>query len=136
MKRFIPKFLGCFYFAVFCYYVHLSIMKYMKGATKYESKFVDDDKVQYPSLSVCPKYTFKKTSVTRTLLITNESISQKINLVRENIWKKDDVFSFVNHPGIFGQGYPCVTLNDGTDPGKPCTFPVRYCQIIELQDKV
>ena len=130
MKQFIPKFLGCFYFAVFCYYIHLSIVKYMKSATKSESEFVEDDIVQFPSLSVCPKYTFKETSVTRKLLISNESVGQKINLVRENIWKKDDVFYFVNHPGIFGPGFPCVTLNDGTDPGNPCSFPVRYPQAI------
>ena len=59
-------------------------------------------------------------------LFENGSLAYKKKLAMENIWSKSEVFHFVSHPGMFGMAYPCVTTNDGSDPGKPCYFPFRY----------
>ena len=125
MKYFIQKFLGCFYFGVFSYFIYLSIGKYLLGSTKYSPIVKTVDKVQYPSISVCPKFTFKEATATTELLSNNMSLDEKKSLALEKSWKKGEVFHFVSHPGIRGLNFPCVTLNDGTDPGKPCHFPIR-----------
>ena len=125
MKYLVQKLLGCFYFGVFAYYIYFSIEKYLQGRTKYVSHVDDAEQVQYPSISVCPKYTFKEATVTTDLMSTNMSLNEKKRLALENIWKKEEVFHFLSHPGIRGLRFPCVTRNDGTDPGKPCHFPIR-----------
>ena len=88
----------------------------MKDTTKYETNFVESRKVLYPSVSICTKYTFKSATVNREMFAENKSLEEQKSFVMGKIWKKDEVFTFVNHPGIFGLSFPCVTLNDGTDP--------------------
>ena len=125
MKFFFGKLILVFYLGLFCFFIHLSIDKYMRGSTKFEMDFVESKKLLYPSVSICPKYTFKSATVNREMFAENKSLEEQKSFVMGKIWKKDEVFNFVNHPGIFGLSFPCVTLNDGTDPGKPCHFPYR-----------
>ena len=125
MKYFFGKLILAFYLGLFCFFIHLSINKYMKGTTKFETNFVESKELLYPSVSVCPKYTFKSPTVNRAIFKENKSLEEQKMFVMGKIWKKDEVFHFVNHPGIFGLSFPCVTLIDGTDPGKPCHFPLR-----------
>ena len=84
----------------------MSIKKFMKGTTKFETSFVESKELLYPSVSVCPKYTFKSTTVNREILDQNKSLEEQKNFVMEKIWKKEEVFYFVNHPGIFGLRFP------------------------------
>ena len=110
---------------MFSYYISQSVIRFFDGRTTYYSSVVDVEQVQYPSISVCSKNTFRENNVTDVLLSTNVSFNDKKMLALETIWKKSEVFYFVSHPGISGMRYPCVTLNDGTDHGKPCHFPIR-----------
>ena len=96
-----------------------SIEKYLAAKTDYDATTIDVDEIQYPSISVCRKYAMDNIDAFPKLL-TNDSLTSKKKLVFENIWGKDDVFHFVSHPGIFGLKCPCLTTNEGTDPGKPC----------------
>ena len=96
-----------------------SIEKYLAAKTDYDATTIDVDEIQYPSISVCRKYAMDNIDAFPKLL-TNDSLTSKKKLVLENIWGIDDVFHFVSHPGIFGLKCPCLTTNEGTDPGKPC----------------
>ena len=113
------------HFVMFSYYIFQSVKRYFHGRTTYHSSVVNVEQVQYPSISVCSKNTFRGNNVTDVLLSNNVSFNDKKMLALENIWKKNELFYFLSHPGISGMRYPCVTLNDGTDPGKPCHFPIR-----------
>ena len=81
----------------------------------------------YPSVSVCKKYTFDIyldnlfEDGTANLTVVKE-------LVIENSWNVEEVFYFLTHPTMLGLTFPCTTRLDGTDPGKPCMFPVRNYQ--------
>ena len=124
MKIPIQILLACFYFGIFCYQISLSIQKYLKRSTILQSTLVEEEEVQYPSISVCTKYMFKNGPIAKQLF-SNKSLTEKKMLVLNSVWNKSEVFNFVNHPGMLGLRYPCVTSNDGTDPGKPCSFPFR-----------
>ena len=124
MKVYAQKLLVCFFLGLFSFLFSQSIQKYIRGETSYRSDYVDIEKIQYPSISVCKKYTFEGT-ITSKNLFTNISLADKKKIALDNIWNKSEVFHFVNHPGMFRMTYPCLTTNDGTDPGKPCYFPFR-----------
>ena len=122
MKVPVQKLLACFYFGIFAYQISISILKYHSGRTLYQSNLKEALEIQYPSISVCTKYTFKHGQLT-TQLFSNISLTEKKMLVLNSIWNKTEVFHFVNHPDMFDMRYPCVSRNDGSDPGKPCSFP-------------
>ena len=125
MKVLAHKLLMCLYVGLFSYELSLSIRKWFLGRTKYVSNVVDVEKIQYPSMSICKRVTFNGKEILPKLF-ENGSLAYKKKLAMENIWSKSEVFHFVSHPGMFGMAYPCVTTNDGSDPGKPCYFPFRY----------
>ena len=60
-----------------------------------------------------------------SFIFSNATLTEKKKKIFESIWNKSEVFYFVNHPGMFDMRFPCVTINDGEDPGKPCIFPFR-----------
>ena len=122
MKVPVQKLLAFFYFGIFSYQISVSIMKYLRGRTIYHSNLKDAVQIQYPSISVCTKYTFKNGQITKRLF-SNSSLTKKKMIVLNSLWNKTEVFHFVNHPDMFDMRYPCVTRNDGSDPGKPCDFP-------------
>ena len=124
MRVLTNKLLECLFVGLFCYQFSLSIRKWFQSRTDYRSTIVDVEKIQYPTISVCTKFTFKDKTV-MPKLFENVSLVDKKKLALDNIWKKEEVFNFVSHPGMFGMTYPCVTSNDGTDLGKPCYFPFR-----------
>ena len=53
----------------------------------------------------------------------NHSFAQTNKLVKENVWKRNETFFFVNHPSMKAPGFPCITTADSNDPGRPCSFP-------------
>ena len=124
MKIPIQKLLACFYFGIFCYEISISIEKYLKRSTIFHTTVEEEEEVKYPSISVCAKYMSKHGSIAKQL-DSNKSLTEKKMLVLNSVWNKSEVFHFVSHPGMLGLRYPCVTSNDGTDPGKPCSFPFR-----------
>ena len=125
MKILVNNVLMFLFFGLFCYQMSRSVRKWFNSRTDYGITRVDVDKIQFPSISVCTKLTLKDKEVTPRLF-GNASLTEKKKLALDNIWRKNEVFQFVSHPGIFGMTYPCVTFNDGVDPGKPCHFLYMY----------
>ena len=121
----VHKLLLIFYLGLLSYYISISLMKYFSKTTVYETNLKDASLVLYPSISVCTRYLSKKGVSMAPFLKSNMSLNEKKNLIFENIWNKSEVFYFVNHPEMLGMRFPCVTTNDGDDPGKPCDFPFR-----------
>ena len=122
MKFPVKNLLTCFYFGIFSYTVYISTQKYLERSTTYHSTLKDAEKVEYPSISVCAEYTYKNGSIARKLFC-NKSLTETKALVLNSVWNKGQIFNFVSHPDMFGFRYPCVSINDGSDPGKPCSFP-------------
>ena len=96
----------------------------MKGSKIFLTNTKAISVFQHPSISICPKYMFKKVPFMKQLFSNASNAAKKI-LVDQNRWTKQEVFYFVNHPGMLDLRYPCVTVNDGADPGKPCSFPFK-----------
>ena len=119
------KILLLFYLGLFLYFISTSLVKYFRGTSTYITKLDDATLIQYPSISVCTRYTSKKDPFNKATLYSNLSLNENKKLVSENIWNKSEVFYFVNHPGMLDMRFPCVTINDADDPGKPCSFPFR-----------
>ena len=57
---------------------------------------------------------------------SNLSFVQTRDLVKENVWKRNETFFFVNQASSKKKGYPCMTTKDSSDPGKPCSFPFNW----------
>ena len=129
MKILVNNVLMFLFFGLFWYQMSKSVRKWFNSRTDYGITRVDVDKIQFPSISVCSKFTLKDKEVTPTLFGI-ATPTEKKQLALDNIWRKNEVFQFVSHPGIFGMTYPCVTSNDGLDPGKPCHFPFRWILFI------
>ena len=71
-------------------------------------------------------YVYKK-SIDQ-FLFQNDSITVDAieNLVKENTWKKNETFFFVNYRTPSLDGFPCMTTRDSVDPNKPCIFPAVW----------
>ena len=112
----------CLVVAMFFYTFYGSIEKWHSGRTSFASNVIEVERILYPSITVCKKYALNSNEV-MSKLFADVSLEEKKKLVLENMWNITDVFHFMNHPGMFGLVFPCVTADDGTDPGKPCSFP-------------
>ena len=122
----VHKLLLLFYLGLFCYFISQSVIKVLNGDIMYTTNLKDESYIQYPSISVCTKYTSReKVSQTEAHLYSNKSLNENKKLISKSIWNKSEVFYFVNHPDMLGMRFPCVTMDDGDDPGMPCTFPFR-----------
>ena len=62
------------------------------------------------------------------LFFRNESITvaEIGEIVKENVWRRNETFYFVNFPSDSDGGYPCITSRDSIDPNKPCSFPFYW----------
>ena len=125
----VHKLLLLFYLGLFCYFISQSVIKVLSGDIMYTTNLKDSTFIQYPSISVCTKYTSREivshTEGAKAHLYSNKSLIENKKSISESIWNKSEVFYFVNHPDMLGMRFPCVTMNDGDDPGMPCTFPFR-----------
>ena len=126
----VHKLLFLFYLGLFCYFISMCVIKLLRHDTVYITNLEDATYIQYPSISVCTRYTSKiackrREDCTAPVLYSNKSLNENKKIISESIWNKSEVFYFVNHPGMLGMRFPCVTMNDGDDPGKPCKFPFR-----------
>ena len=79
--------------------------------------------IQYPSVSVCTEYTFKK--YIDEEILSNLSMSETKNLVKSVLWKRNETFYFVNQKFENRSEFPCMTISESKDPGRPCSFPFR-----------
>ena len=82
--------------------------------------------VQYPAISVCVDNAYKDGF--DDLFFRNNSISVKEveEIVKENVWKRNETLYYVNFPSDNNPGYECMTSRDSYDPNKPCLFPFYY----------
>ena len=46
--------------------------------------------------------------------------------LHQNTWSRHKLFYFMTHAKMSDRSFPCTTLEGGTDPGKPCSFPYVY----------
>ena len=115
----------CTYLLCFLYTVIISTQKFMEGRKIQEDSKTKLSSLQYPSVSVCVEYTYKK-YIDDDLTSVNFTMEQVENLVKSKVWKRNETFYFVNHKTSARDDYPCMTRNDSSDPGRPCTFPFQY----------
>ena len=103
-----------------------SISKYMEGTVAVSWQQFDILDVQYPAISVCVDNAYK--AGFDDLFFRNDSISVKEveEIVKENVWKRNETLYYVNFPSDNNPGYECMTSRDSYDPNKPCLFPFYY----------
>ena len=95
----------------------ISVQKQWSGETWVKNEVIEVEKVLYPSVSVCRKYPFNTDlSPALTDLSGNFSTVAKLSLAMDNVWQKEKLFYFVNHPGTTNDTFPCAVFG-GSDAG-------------------
>ena len=120
LSKKIKSLLKIFYISLLFFVCHQSWTKYKTGRTSTEIRKNHIEKVQYPSVTVCVEYALKK-----FVDISNQSNLSYIetkNLIKENIWNRNETFFFVNQASNIYPGYPCITSKGSYDPGRPCSL--------------
>ena len=107
---------------LFCAILFRSGLKYSKRNTSFQKTTVNEEKLLYPSVSICKKYTFDD-YIDEDLINPTVTLSQKQNLIRNNSWLRSRALFFLGHAGMLGLTYPCLTTMGGTDSAKLCSFP-------------
>ena len=125
---------------LFCTILFQSGLKYRKKITSYQKTSVNEDKLLYPSVSICKKYTFDN-YIDEELLNHTFSMSEKQDLIQQNAWLRERAVIFLGHANMLGMTYPCLTTLGGTDAGKLCSFPSpdyfsNPCDFDQTQKKV
>ena len=108
-------------FSLFLWQTIEATFKWLNRNTIISSSNMDDGEVLFPSITVCKKYL----NGLHVDVIENKSLSvkDKIAILQENTWKKNEVFYFFSHSKMFNSTFPCNTLEGATEEGKPCSFP-------------
>ena len=95
------------------------------------SSLQNDIKIKYQNIdnvcdSVCVDHVFKASF--DDLFFRNDSITvEEIgDIVKKNVWSRNETFYFVDFPSDSNSGYPCMTSRDSYDPNKPCMFPFYW----------
>ena len=78
--------------------------------------------IQYPSITVCKEYTYKK--YIDDIILGNLTLEETENVVKTHLWNRNETFYFVNQKYTNRNGFPCMTTTESTDPGRPCSFPL------------
>ena len=107
---------------LFCVILFQSGIKYSKRNTSFQKTTVNKEKLLYPSVSICKKYTFDN-YIDEELLNSTFTLSEKQELIRNNSWLRSRAIFFLGHAGMLGLSYPCLTTVGGTDSAKLCSFP-------------
>ena len=111
-------------FTLFLWTCFMSFSKYSQRRKSSDIKLKDVITVQYPSVTICPEYTFKTYIDDDIIDGTNfDEVKQKIT---KNVWKLNESVYFIDHPHNGSDGFPCMTTMKSVDPGKPCSFPFIY----------
>ena len=110
---------------IFISLVENSLFKYFEDKKSFLITNVDEEKVQYPSVTVCKRRAFD--DKVDDLIHDNATKIEDIEgAVMENLTKKADIFYFVSQPHMSNSSHPCLTTRNSVDPGKPCIFPFKY----------
>ena len=133
--------LQCFfiliYFISFLWIIYVSVEKYLSKFTFQENRYksfvslnifiklfsvIETKSLQYPSVSICVEYTFKK-YIDNIISNSSFSVEEAEAIAKSLLWKRNETFFFVNHKTIDRDDFPCMTMSESADPGRPCIFP-------------
>ena len=90
------------YLICFLYIVFISIQKFLEKTKIQVNKNFEEEVLQYPSVTVCAEYTFKK-YIDRNM--ESGDIGDIEKLVKANVWKKNETFYFLNHKGSLKKSF-------------------------------
>ena len=85
MKVPVKKVFFLFYLGLFLFFISQSVIKFFNRSTVYISNLKDEVTIQYPSVSVCPRYTSKNGSIA-SFLSSNATLTEKKKKIFESIW--------------------------------------------------
>ena len=77
----------------------------------------------FPSITVCKKYIFDTFHHSDGINVEGDLLMQ---FLHDHTWSRLELFYFMTHAKMLDKTFPCTTLDGGTDPGKPCSFPYIY----------
>ena len=111
---------------VFAWQSYVIVDKYITSKTSMQISLQDDGEILFPSITFCKKYAFDNLPGIAHMMQEDESVTQENAKmwVKKNVWKRDDLFLFLNHQNMKNFSFPCTAV-DGDYPGKPCIFPFR-----------
>jgi len=95
--------------------------KWKEKKTSITDAVVHVEEILYPSISFCKRYTYD--DFIDADLLNSSSFNTALSLITAQVWPRGRVVQMLSHPRMLNLTYPCVTNQDGTDPGKPCSFP-------------
>ena len=93
--------------SLFLFVCQHSWTKYKTGRTTTEIRKNHIEKVQYPSVTVCVENAMK--TVVDISNGSNYSFNETRNKIKENVWKRNETFFFVNQASSKSPGFPCLT---------------------------
>ena len=101
------------------------VEEYIKKEHRVDVTFSEEERVQYPSVTVCKRPGFDN-KVALLMHRANSTVQEIEKALFNNITKKGDFFYFVSHPNMTELNHPCMTTKTSQDPGKPCcVFPFK-----------
>ena len=108
-------------FALFLWQSITATFKLLERKTFISSVNIDDFSILFPSITICKRHL----NGLHSTELKNKSltIQDKISLLHEKIWRKNETIYFFSHSKMFNSSFPCNTFEGATDGGKPCSFP-------------
>ena len=74
---------------------------------------------------MCVEYSFKK-YIDEEIENPNVTFEDTIKLIHEKNWQRNDTFFFLHHKSSSRGSFPCMTIKEVVDAGRPCHFPFLY----------
>ena len=113
MKSFATFFVKAFLISLFLWIRQNSYTKFRSRRKSSETRIIEVEELQYPSISVCVQNAFKKyVDISQQSKLTFWKTRE---LVEQNVWKRNETFFFVNHPTVKSKGYPCMTTKESRE---------------------
>ena len=115
------KIITCCLFTTFLWQSIVATLKLLDRKTSIFSDNVDGLSILFPSITICKKHL----NGIHPDDIQNKSLSvqNKISILHENTWRRNESIYFFSHSKMFNLSFPCNTIEGATDGGKPCSFP-------------
>ena len=108
-------------FAIFLRESIIATIKFLEKKTFISSENVDDISILYPSITICKRHLNGLDQ--KDLKNKSLTIQDKMSILNQKIWKKNETIYFFSHSKMFNSSFPCNTKEGATDGGKPCSFP-------------
>ena len=102
---------------------YTSWIKYQMKKKLISNQIINTEYIFYPSVTVCIDTAFKMYLDHEVFAEGNDHMMDTFKLLKEQHWKLNEIFYFVNQASSNNKGYPCMTMASSNDPGRPCSFP-------------